>query len=340
MLLAWRQVWMGGTRLDPGWSTAGVFALSSLTAFSFEFLLLWLPGLDDWAYRLGFLLGLAVALVGSYPLWSGQPPLLQSLVLLVACLGTLVGSLALSGWRDGLWEDNAPPPRAVQDEVARWHQEKNGLPKPTPLVKRTLAKRLFDIGLSAGSLLLSLPLTLLIAFFIWFEDPGPVIFVKNSVGKGGTNFRQLKFRTMIREAERTTGPVLASEGDQRILRTGHFLRKTALDELPQLINILVGEMSFVGPRPQRTVLVHGYLQHVPGYAERHCVSPGLAGLAQVAGSYYISAQEKLKWDRIYIRRAGLGFDIRLILLAFLLVFYYRWRKGGDERLPERWLRKL
>jgi len=333
--LLWLDIWNGGFHLAMPWTAAGLFAFSTLTAFFLEYLLFWIPSAYGLAYRLGFLLALAAAVVGSYPVWSGQAFLIQTLLLLVVCLGTLAGSLALTGWREGLWEDNSPPPQVIREEVHRWHIEKNGEPAPTPF-----GKRLFDIGLSAAGLLLSLPLTMLIALFIWFEDPGPVIFVKNSVGKGGVNFRQLKFRTMVREAEKATGPVLASEGDPRTLRTGRFLRKTALDELPQLINILVGDMSFVGPRPQRTVLVHDYLQRVPGYADRHQVSPGLAGLAQVAGSYYISAQEKLHWDRIYIRKAGLGFDIRLILLAFLLVFYYRWRKGGVDRIPERWLGKM
>jgi lipopolysaccharide/colanic/teichoic acid biosynthesis glycosyltransferase len=119
---------------------------------------------------------------------------------------------------------------------------------------------------------------------------------------------------------------------------GRFLRKTALDELPQLINILRGEMSFVGPRPQRTVLVHNYLQTMPEYAQRHCVLPGLAGLAQVAGDYYITPRQKLRFDRLYIRYRSLSFDLKLLMLAFLLAFWYRWQKDWDGRLPRKLMR--
>ncbi|MCK4961598.1 MAG: sugar transferase, partial [Anaerolineales bacterium] len=114
--------------------------------------------------------------------------------------------------------------------------------------------------------------------------------------------------------------------------------KTALDELPQLLNILRGDMSFVGPRPQRTVIVHAYLKEMPEFAERHRIRPGISGLAQVAGSYYITPRQKLRYDRLYGRYASLGFDIKLIMLAFLLVFWLRWRKDWNGRLPRRWLR--
>jgi lipopolysaccharide/colanic/teichoic acid biosynthesis glycosyltransferase len=147
------------------------------------------------------------------------------------------------------------------------------------------------------------------------------------------NFFQFKLRTMVREAEQETGPVLAQEGDERILRVGSLLRKTAMDELPQLINILRGEMSFVGPRPQRTVLVYSYLQSMPEYAERHRVRPGLAGLAQVAGDYYLTPRQKLRFDRLYIRHISLGFDLKLLLCAFLIAFWYRWQKDWDGRVP-------
>jgi lipopolysaccharide/colanic/teichoic acid biosynthesis glycosyltransferase len=95
-------------------------------------------------------------------------------------------------------------------------------------------------------------------------------------------------------------------------------------------------MSFVGPRPQRTVLVHEYLEAIPEYAERHRVLPGLAGLAQVAGDYYLTPRQKLRFDRLYIQHASLGFDLKLLFLAFLIAFWYRWRKDWDGKLP-RWL---
>jgi lipopolysaccharide/colanic/teichoic acid biosynthesis glycosyltransferase len=197
-------------------------------------------------------------------------------------------------------------------------------------------KRAFDLSLAGLGTILSAPVWILTAFLVWFEDPGPILFIKNSVGKGGVNFRQFKFRTMVAGAEDSTGPVLSTEADERVLTVGRFLRKTALDELPQLLNILFGQMSFVGPRPQRTVLVHEYLEAIPEYAERHRVLPGLAGLAQVAGDYYLTPRQKLRFDRLYIQHASLGFDLKLLFLAFLIAFWYRWRKDWDGKLP-RWL---
>jgi lipopolysaccharide/colanic/teichoic acid biosynthesis glycosyltransferase len=143
---------------------------------------------------------------------------------------------------------------------------------------------------------------------------------------------------MLRGAEEVTGPILASEKDERVLIAGRLLRKTALDELPQLVNILRGEMSFVGPRPQRTVLVHQYLETLPQYAERHRVVPGLAGLAQVAGDYYLTPRQKLRFDRLYIQHISLGFDLKLFLLAFSIAFWFRWQPGWNGRLPRKLVR--
>jgi lipopolysaccharide/colanic/teichoic acid biosynthesis glycosyltransferase len=142
---------------------------------------------------------------------------------------------------------------------------------------------------------------------------------------------------MIRGAETESGPVWSEVADQRVLRIGTLLRKTALDELPQLVNILAGQMSVVGPRPQRTVLVAEYLRPLPGYADRHRLSPGLAGLAQVAGHYYITPRQKLRFDRLYLAHAGLGFDLKLLAIAFCVVFWLRWRAGWTGRLPRSWL---
>lgn len=247
-----------------------------------------------------------------------------------AFVGAFLGSLAATAEIGGLGENNSPPSPAVQGEVERLHRQVSGSPRREPL-----GKRLFDISLSLLGLLLSAPVWLLSVLLIWLEDPGPVLFVKNSVGKGGVNFRQLKLRTMVLGAEDETGPVLSSRDDRRILRIGRLLRKTALDELPQLINILRGEMSFVGPRPQRTVLVLGYLERMPEYAERHRVLPGLAGLAQVAGDYYLTPRQKLRFDRVYIQHRSLGFDLKLIFLAFSIAFWYRWKDGWSGRLPRR-----
>ena len=281
---------------------------------------------QKWPYRLAFMLSMG----WGFFLWYRHP--YAWVLLLSICLGAFWGSLIGTRQLLGFWEDNQPPPKEIRIAVYQRHKEIIGEPTSVPL-----PKRLFDILFSIIGLILSFPVWILCLFLIWFEDPGPLFFVKNSVGKGGVNFHQFKLRTMVRGAEVVTGPVLAAEDDTRALRFGRVLRKTALDELPQLINILWGDMSFVGPRPQRTVLVYEYLQQMPEFAERHLALPGLAGLAQVAGHYYITPRQKLRYDRIYARHASLGFDLKLIFLAVLLVFFLRWKPGGADRIPRSWL---
>jgi lipopolysaccharide/colanic/teichoic acid biosynthesis glycosyltransferase len=248
-------------------------------------------------------------------------------LLAVAFLGAFCGSAVASWLQMGLLEDNYPPTPLVREAVLQAHVARL---QASP--RLSAAKRAFDIALSAIGLLLSAPLWLLLAAFIWFEQPGPVFFVKNSVGLGGKPFRQWKLRTMVHGAEDASGPVLAREDDARALIVGRWLRKTALDELPQLLNILIGDMSFVGPRPQRTVLVLEYLRVMPEYADRHWVRPGLAGLAQVAGDYYLTPRQKLRLDRLYVQHASLVFDLWLMTLACLVVFWWRWRPGWRGQL--------
>ena len=286
-----------------------------------------------WLYRLGFIISLGLAsirvisiLLSGHSSWSLLP-------LAAALPGAFLGGLIATGLDEGLWENNYPPTDAIKLDVQHCHLEVIGNPP-----RNFTAKRLFDLGLSILGLIVSSPIWMMISLLIWLEDPGPLVFLKNSVGMGGVNFHQFKFRTMVRDAEIDTGPIMASEEDERVLFVGRLIRKTALDELPQLINILRGDMSFVGPRPQRTVIVHTYLKEMPEFAERHRIRPGLSGLAQVAGSYYITPKQKLRYDRLYCRYASLGFDIKLIMLAFLLVFWLRWRKDWNGRLPRRLLR--
>lgn len=325
-----------------GWMLGALGVLHALLALSLERGLEFIASSRKWRYRLVFFLSVGLSAIYSFAWFSFFWParhLSAALPSLLACLaaavlGVLVGCLALTAWQEGLWENNSPPGDLVCAEVYQWHKEQIGVPASDPWAKRT-----FDICLASFGLLLSAPVWLLSICLIWLEDPGPIFFVKNSVGKGGRNFYQFKLRTMVRSAEDRTGPILAQRNDARILFFGRFLRKTALDELPQLLNILLGQMSFVGPRPQRTVLVHDYLQRMPEYAERHRVRPGLAGLAQVAGDYYLTPRQKLRFDRLYIRYVDLGFDIKLFLLACLITFWLRWQKDWNGRLP-RWLLRL
>jgi lipopolysaccharide/colanic/teichoic acid biosynthesis glycosyltransferase len=287
----------------------------------------------DWVYRLAFICAAGVLVVhwlGMLVFQLSPPPLSW---LLFGLLGSFLGGLLASGLNESFWENNSPPSESVSWEVHQHHLDVIGVPGRT-----RFDKRLFDVSLSLFGLVVSFPVWLVGGFLVWLEDPGPILFVKNSVGKGGLNFHQFKFRSMLRGAEEVTGPILAGEKDDRVLIAGRFLRKTALDELPQLVNILRGEMSFVGPRPQRTVLVHQYLDTLPQYAERHRVVPGLAGLAQVAGDYYLTPRQKLRFDRLYIQHISLGFDLKLFLLAFSIAFWFRWQPGWNGRLPRKLVR--
>ena len=291
-------------------------------------------------YRLAIVAGLFFLVTLSLiPALIGAPRTAWPGGTLVACAGlglagTLIGAAAATIAEFGWVENNSPPPSQIEQEVVERHRARFGQPPPL-----RASKRMFDVTLALIGLGLTAPLWFVFCALIWLEDPGPVVFVKNSVGRGGRNFAQLKLRTMVRNAEDQTGPIPARDKDERILRSGRFLRKSALDELPQLVNILRGEMSFVGPRPLRTVVVHEYLQRLPEFADRHQVQPGLAGLAQVVGDYYVPLRSRLRLDRLYARHAGLPFDLQLLGLAMLIVFWYRWKKSWGGRLPRRWLHR-
>ena len=315
------------------WDVLGLAALHALLTLIIERAMATFPVRQVWRYRFAFFASVSVFVIHWVVIWIAPSQSLGYLWFFDVVFGAYIGGLFANGIDEGLWENNSPPSLHVQQEVYQRHLEVIGVPGPIPI-----AKRLFDVVLASTGILISMPVWLLSSFLVWIEDPGPLLFVKNSVGKGGVNFHQYKFRTMVRGAESNTGPILASETDERVLIIGSLLRKTALDELPQLINILGGEMSFVGPRPQRTVLVRGYLERMPEYAERHRVLPGLAGLAQVAGDYYLTPRQKLRYDRIYIRHTSLSFDIKLIFLAFLLTFWYRWQKDWNGRIPRKLIR--
>lgn len=195
--------------------------------------------------------------------------------------------------------------------------------KLTPLNR--FIKRVFDI-LSAliGILVFSIPM-LVISFMIKTTSPkGPVIYVQKRVGLKGKIFRLYKYRTMIPDAEKHSGPVLATEDDPRKTPFGAFLRSTNLDELPQLFNILKGDMSFVGPRPERPIFVSKFKEIVPKYMERHRIKPAIAGWAQLqAGGYDMPPEEKLKYDLYYIENWSLMLDIKIMLKCAQIAFTRR-----------------
>ena len=199
------------------------------------------------------------------------------------------------------------------------------------------AKRTFDIALSGMGLIASAPLWTLFALAIKLEDGGLVFYVQERVGRGDTRFRALKFRSMIPHAEAAVGAVQAAEDDPRVTRVGRLLRATAMDELPQLWNILRGDMSFVGPRALRPgeieVVGDGkveLLEDVPGFAERSRVRPGLTGIAQIYASRDIPRRLKFRYDLLYVRRQSFWLDVRLILLSFWITLRGTWEVRGKK----------
>jgi len=194
-----------------------------------------------------------------------------------------------------------------------------------------LVKRALDMVVALLGLIIAAPLWALTSVAIWLDDGRPVLYARPCVGEGGRPFDQIKFRSMVRDAERLSGPVMATEMDQRVTRVGKWLRKSALDELPQLINILKGEMSFVGPRPERPFFVEQFLATVPNYAHRFRVRPGLTGLAQVYGRYDTPAKHKLRYDLLYARRRGVPLDVKLLALSLVLTAKGTWDSRAKRR---------
>lgn len=195
----------------------------------------------------------------------------------------------------------------------------------TPLLKAKtessdyFGKRVLDILISGVMLCIFSPFMLIVALSIKLEDGGPVFYKQKRVTKGGKTFDILKFRSMIQDAE-AKGYQPCTTGDPRITRTGHIIRATRLDELPQLINILKGDMSVVGPRPERVEHVEKYTAQLPEFAYRLRVRGGLTGYAQIYGKYNTSAEDKLKMDLMYIERQSLLLDLQLIFLTIKIMF--------------------
>ncbi|MCD4652446.1 sugar transferase [bacterium] len=177
----------------------------------------------------------------------------------------------------------------------------------------SVTKRFTDLIGALLLILITFPLILFCICMIFVFMGRPIFYRQERAGKNQEPFIILKFRTMIRNAEETTGPILASKTDTRVTRLGKWLREYRLDELPQLFNILRGEMSFVGPRPERPYFVEKHLTDVKGYGERLKALPGLTGLAQVNGGYDTSPENKLKYDLAYIYNYSIWLDIKILI---------------------------
>jgi exopolysaccharide biosynthesis polyprenyl glycosylphosphotransferase len=189
---------------------------------------------------------------------------------------------------------------------------------------RRLSKRLFDLIAASALLLVAWPIMLLVAACIWLESGSPIFYRQTRVGENGQYFEIAKFRSMRNDAEKDGVAQWASRDDDRSTRVGRVIRLTRLDELPQLFNVLRGEMSFVGPRPERPQFVDMLNREVRYYSVRHCMKPGLTGWAQLRypyGSSVRDAEEKLKFDLFYVKNHGLLFDLMILLQTVEVVLF-------------------
>ncbi|MGG1514140.1 sugar transferase [Paenibacillus oryzisoli] len=188
-------------------------------------------------------------------------------------------------------------------------------------------KRALDLIISITLLICTSPILLLMMFIIPLSSRGKAFFLQERVGEDEKPFKILKFRSMVDNAEKHTGPVLATERDARITKIGAFIRATRIDELPQLINVIRGEMSLVGPRPERAFFTQAFTKELPQYPYRFMVKPGITGMAQVMGNYSTLPSDKLRYDLMYIKNYSLVLDLKILFQTILVVLHREQSKG-------------
>ncbi|MBB5519191.1 sugar transferase [Amphiplicatus metriothermophilus] len=220
----------------------------------------------------------------------------------------------------------APPPRASPARRASIRSASDAADALLAKAERATAsraKRALDVAAALALLVLFAPLIALAAVLIRLDSPGPVLYRQRRVGLHGRVFQMLKLRTMTADAEKE-GPCWAAQNDGRVTRVGRILRKTRFDEIPQAINVLRGEMSMVGPRPERPEFVRLLEREIPDYRLRHAVRPGLTGWAQVKYVYGASVEDarvKLRFDLDYIRRFAVRFDVVILLMTVRVALF-------------------
>ena len=183
-----------------------------------------------------------------------------------------------------------------------------------------LQKRVFDVLISIIIIIFLLPIYFLIAILVKIDSKGKVIYSQERIGKNGKTFNIYKFRTMIEDAEKETGPVLEMENDVRVTRIGKVLRKTKLDELPQFFNVLKGSMSIVGPRPERPYFANKIKEKYKEFEYREMFKPGITGLACIELGYYANPEEKLRYDLEYMENWNMKLDIQICIKTVKLIF--------------------
>ena len=181
------------------------------------------------------------------------------------------------------------------------------------------AKRMIGLLISVLLLILIIPICLIACFFIIIESSGNPIYIQERVGLNGQKFIMYKLRSMYLNAEKD-GHQWAVKNDHRITRVGRFIRRTRIDEFPQIINIIKGEMSFIGPRPERPEFVSEFLNYIPDFNERLVIPPGITGWAQVNGGYDLTPNEKLKFDKYYIEHESFKLDSLILLKTIKVIF--------------------
>lgn len=197
-------------------------------------------------------------------------------------------------------------------------------------LSQRIIKRISDIFISAIGIIATSPIMIITALAIFIYDRGPVFYRQTRYTKGGKTFNILKFRSMIQDAEKDGVARLASEKDDRITPVGKFIRATRIDELPQFFNILSGDMSFVGPRPERPEIADEYVKELPEFAFRLKVKAGLTGYAQIFGKYNTTSYDKLKLDMIYIENCSILMDLKLLLLTLKVIFMKESTEGLEK----------
>ena len=187
-------------------------------------------------------------------------------------------------------------------------------------------RRLLNTALATVGFLLSLPLMILVAIAVKLDSRGPIFYTQERVGRNGKSFKIIKFRSMRVDAEETSGPIWAEQGDPRVTRVGRIIRKLRFDELPQFLNVVRGDMNFVGPRPERPMFVDQLTAMIPYYSQRHLIKPGLSGWAQIKypyGSSVADAIEKLRYDLFYVKNQSLLLDAIIIFETAKIVLFGR-----------------
>ncbi len=211
------------------------------------------------------------------------------------------------------------------DDIPTFHIDRMGL-----TLEERMVKRMADLVLGITGFILALPIGVIAAIAVKW-DGGPVFYSQERLTREGKIFKILKFRTMVPDAEKLSGPVLAGEKDLRITKVGNLLRAIRMDELPQILNILKGDMSIVGPRPERPFFAEQFEEQIPQYRQRLKMKAGLTGLAQVEGKYNTSFEDKLRYDLLYISNYSLFQDFLIILQTIKILFLKESTEGVSDK---------